>query len=305
MRIFITGGSGLIGSRLKKRLRARGDEVCILTRRPEAIANEPGVIAVKGDPMQTGPWMDAVTNCDAVVNLVGEGVFNKRWTAAFKDIIVQSRVASTKHVVRALAAAPKRPDGSPKVLVSASAIGYYGPHGDEELTESSPPGTDTMAKLCIDWENAAHEAKAAGVRVVCLRVGVVLDKNGGALKKMLPPFKMFVGGPIGSGKQYMSWIHHDDLIGQILFAIDLPTFSGPLNGTAPNPVTNAEFSSTLGKVLGRPSVFPTPAFMLKLALGEVASIVTTGQRVLPKASLDAGYQFRFTDLEAALKEILI
>jgi len=304
MRVFVTGGSGLVGSRLKKRLRERGDEIAILTRRPEALAKEPDVIAIAGDPMTKGPWMDAVKNCDAVVNLVGEGIFNKRWSPDFKETLVKSRVESTKHVVEALAAFPKKSDGSPKVLVSASAIGYYGSHGDEELTESSPPGNDVMARLCVDWEKAAHAAEPAGIRVAIVRIGVVLDKSGGALAKMLPPFKMFVGGPIGSGKQYMSWIHHDDLVGQFLFAIDHANVAGPLNGTAPKPVTNAEFSKALGRVLGRPSFMPTPAFMLGLALGEVASVVTTGQRVVPKASLDAGYQFRFTDVDAALGEIL-
>ena len=304
MRVFITGGSGLVGSRLKKRLRERGDEVVILTRKPDSVAKEAGVSAVSGDPSQTGPWMDAVKNADAVVNLVGEGIFNKRWSHDFKEVLIKSRVDSTKNVVTALAASPKRADGSPKVLVSGSAIGYYGPHGDEFLTEASAPGGDFMAKLCIDWEKAANEAKAAGVRVALLRTGVVLDEKGGALAKMLTPFKMFVGGPIGDGKQYMSWIHHDDLTGQILFALDTPSLSGPLNGTAPTPVTNAEFSKALGKTLGRPSIMPTPAFALNLALGEVAAVVTKGQRVIPKASLDAGYRFRFTDLELALADIL-
>lgn len=304
MRIFVTGGSGLVGSRLKKRLRERGDDVAILTRQPDALVKEAGVVAVAGDPMQKGPWMDAVKECDAVVNLVGEGIFNKRWSPEFKDVMFKSRIESTKNVVEALKAAPLRAGGSPKVLVSATAIGYYGPHGDEELTETSAPGSDVMAQLCVQWEQAAKEAAAAGVRVALLRIGVVLDKNGGALAKMLPPFKMFVGGPIGNGKQYMSWIHHDDLVGQILFAIDNATVVGPLNGTAPKPVTNAEFSKALGKVLGRPSFMPTPAFALKLALGEVADVITKGQRVIPKASLDAGYKFKFTDVEAALAEIM-
>ena len=304
MRIFVTGGSGLIGSRLKKRLRERGDEVMILTRRPESVAKEAGVTAISGDPAQKGPWMDSVKNADAVVNLVGEGIFNKRWSPEFKDILFKSRVESTKNVVEALKASPRRADGSAKTLVSGSAIGYYGPHGDEELTEASAPGSDVMAQLCVAWEKAANEAQAAGIRVVLLRTGVVLDINGGALAKMLPPFKMFVGGPIGDGKQVMSWIHHDDLVGQILFALDHATISGPLNGVAPHPVTNAEFSKALGKVLGRPSFMPTPAFALNLALGEVASVVTKGQRVLPKASLDGGYKFQFPRVEAALADIL-
>jgi uncharacterized protein (TIGR01777 family) len=194
--------------------------------------------------------------------------------------------------------------GAAKVLVNASAIGYYGPHGDEELTEASPAGNDTLAKLCIDWENAARAAEAQGVRVVMLRVGVVLDCEGGALQKMMTPFKMFVGGPVGSGKQYMSWIHHDDLVGLILLGLDDGRASGPLNGTAPRPVTNKEFAHALGRVLHRPSFMPTPAFALRMALGEVADVITTGQRVLPAKALELGYAFRFTDVDAALADLL-
>lgn len=304
MRVFVTGGSGLVGSRLKTRLLERGDEVVILTRRPEAIPAQAGVTAVAGDPTQPGPWMSAIHSCDAVVNLVGEGIFNKRWNAAFKEALVKSRVDSTRNVVQAMKASPKRADGTPKVLVSASAIGIYGPHDDEKLTESSPAGDDFLAKLCVDWEKAAIDAESAGVRVVILRVGVVLDAAGGALAKMLPPFKMFVGGPVGSGKQYMSWIHHEDLVGQIVFALDHSEFTGPMNGAAPNPVTNAEFSKALGKVLGRPSFLPTPAIALRVAMGEVANVVTKGQRVLPARSIEAGYSFRFAEIEPALRDVL-
>lgn len=304
MRVFVAGGSGLVGSRLKKRLRDRGDEVVILTRRPEALAKEVGVVTVAGNPTERGPWMESIKSCDALVNLVGEGIFNKRWSPEFKEKLVSSRVQSTKNVAEALQASPKKVDGSPKVLVNASAIGYYGVHGDEELTEASAAGNDFMSQICGQWEQATKGAVAAGVRVVVLRIGVVLDKNGGALAKMLTPFKMFVGGPVGNGKQFVSWIHHDDLVGQILFAIDRADVSGPLNGTAPKPVTNGEFSKALGAVLGRPSFMPTPAFMLHLMLGEVAGVITTGQRVLPKASLDAGYRFRFSDIQSALSEIL-
>lgn len=295
MRVFITGGSGLVGTRLTKRLRERGDDVAILTRRPASII-EPGVRAISGDPTQPGPWTDAVKEFDAVVNLVGEGVFNKRWTPEFKDVMVKSRVESTKNVVAAMT-------GPAKTLVSASAIGIYG-FGDDDKTEASPPANDFLAKLCVDWEAAARAAEAKGVRVAIVRVGVVLDKKGGALAKMLPPFKMFVGGPIGSGKQWMSWIHHDDLVGLILFALDNPNVSGPLNGSAPNPATNADFSTALGKALGRPSIFPTPAFMLKLMLGEVAQLVTDGTKVLPKRPLELGYSFKYSDVNAAIADAL-
>jgi uncharacterized protein len=190
------------------------------------------------------------------------------------------------------------------VLVSASAIGYYGPHGDEELTESSPPGDDYLAKLSIEWEAVAKSAEQHGVRVAIVRIGVVLAKEGGALQKMLTPFKMFVGGPVAGGKQYMSWIHIDDLVGIILLALDTPAVSGPVNGTAPHPVTNREFSKALGRVLGRPSFMPAPGFGLRAMLGEVANVVTKGQRVLPKAALAAGYRFRFEEVEAALRAVL-
>ena len=304
MRVFVTGGTGLVGSRLLAKLRGRGDEVVLLTRRPEVAGKINDVRVVVGDPTQAGPWADSVRDCDAVVNLVGEGIFNRRWSAAFKEALYRSRVESTRNVVRALQGAPRRGDGSPRVLVSASAIGIYGPHEEEELTEDSPPGDDYLARLCVDWEKAAREAESAGVRVVIVRTGVVLDPKGGALAKMLPPFKMFVGGPVGSGRQYMSWIHHEDLIGLILLALDRPEAAGPLNGTAPNPVTNKEFSKTLGRALGRPSFFAAPAFALRLALGEVADVITKGQRVLPRKALGLGYAFKFADIDAALRDVL-
>jgi hypothetical protein len=191
------------------------------------------------------------------------------------------------------------------VLVSASAIGYYGPHDDEEMTEESPGGTDFLARVCIDWEKAAQPATVHGVRLVLLRTGVVLDKAGGALAKMLTPFKMCVGGPIGSGKQWMSWIHNEDEVGLILFAIDHPEINGPLNAVAPRPVTNKDFGHALGKVLGRPSFMPTPAFALRVMLGESAQIITKGQKVLPKKALAAGYAFKFPEVEAALRDLLV
>ncbi len=306
MKVLLTGGTGLIGSRLIQRLLDRGDKVVLLTRRPDATRKKWGeqLEVVEGDPSKPGTWEDRLVECDGVVNLVGEGIFNKRWSAEFKEILRKSRIESTRNVATAMAKNPRRADGSPKVLVSGSAIGYYGPHGEEELDESTPPAQDFMGKLCIDWENAASPAVAAGVRVAFLRTGVVLDAQGGALSQMLPPFKMFVGGPVGSGRQYMSWIHHEDLVGIILFVLDHANASGPFNGTAPHPVTNRDFSTALGKVLSRPSFFPTPGFMLSLMLGEVSNVVTKGQRVAPKQALKHGYRFRFTEVEAALADLL-
>jgi hypothetical protein len=190
------------------------------------------------------------------------------------------------------------------VLVNGSAIGYYGPHGDEELTEDSPPGGDFMAQVCVAWEAAARAAEPAGVRVAVIRTGVVLDKAGGALKQLLTPFKLGVGGPVGSGKQYMSWIHHADEVGILLLALDRPEARGPLNATAPEPVTNKQFGKALGAALGRPAVVPTPAFGLRLLLGEVAGMVTTGQRVLPKRAVALGYRFQYPEIGPALRQLV-
>ena len=302
MRVFITGGTGLVGSRLVEKLLAHGDTAAVLTRRPDAARQKWGdrVTTVSGDPTQPGPWMDAVADCDAVVNLAGEGVFNRRWTESFKQTLRDSRVHGTTNVVAALARYP----GTPRTLVNASAIGYYGPHGDEELTEESLPGSDFLARLCVEWEQAAEAATAHGVRVVTLRVGVVLDPAGGALTKMLTPFKLFVGGPIGSGRQYVSWIHHEDMIGLILFALDHPEVHGSLNGTAPQPITNRDFSTALGKALHRPSFLPGPTFALRMVLGEVADVITKGQRVIPKRAQELGYDFRFAEVNKAIQDVL-
>jgi uncharacterized protein len=306
MRIFIAGGTGLVGSRLVQRLLARGDVVSVLTRRPEVARQKWGNACsiVAGDPMQPGDWMHAVGDCAAVVNLVGEGVFNRRWRRWFKELLVASRVQSTTNIVAALARSPRQTDGTPKILVNASAIGYYGPHGDEELDEDAGPGDDMLARLCVEWEKAASAAAGHGVRTVVIRVGVVLDRAGGALKQMLLPFKMFTGGPVGSGKQWVSWIHHDDLVGLILLGLDNPHASGPMNGTAPNPVTNKQLARALGRALHRPSFMPTPKFALRLMLGEVAGLVTTGQRVLPRKALEWGYTFKFPEIDGALRDVL-
>ncbi len=297
MRIFVAGGTGLVGSRLVKRLQQRGDQIVLLTRRPEFTEQTPNVTVVAGDPMAVGPWLHAVKDCDAVVNLVGEGIFNHRWSAAFKQKLYDSRVKSTQNIVAAIAKSP-----AVKTLVNASAIGYYGATGAEELTESSPPGTDFLAQLCVDWEKAT--SAASNIRTAIVRVGVVLDPSGGALQKMVTPFKLFVGGPIGSGKQYVSWIHHQDMLGLLLFALDNTRVSGPMNATAPGAVTNKQFSKALGRALHRPSFLPTPGFALRVALGPVAGIITKGQRVTPQRALELGYQFQFSAIDAALADTL-
>jgi uncharacterized protein len=305
--IFLMGGTGLVGSRLIGRLRQRGEDITLLTRRP-AVARDKWhdtCHIVEGNPMEAGPWMQAIKDCDAVVNLTGEGIFNRRWNREFVQLLRDSRVKSTENAVKALAENPRTSAGSAKVIVNASAIGYYGPHGDEEFTEDAPAGHDDMAELCVAWENAARAAESLGVRTVRVRVGVVLDREGGALKQMMMPFKLFVGGPVGlGGSQYVSWIHHEDMVGLLLLALDQPQCQGPMNATAPNPVTNKKFSKALGRALHRPSFLPTPKLMLRLALGKVASVVTTGQRVLPRKALALGYSFKFPDVEAAMASVI-
>jgi uncharacterized protein (TIGR01777 family) len=306
MKIFVMGGTGLIGSALVSRLTSRGDEVVLLTRRPAQAQERWGnqCTIVEGDPMKAGPWMQVVNDCEAVVNLVGESIFARRWNDEFKKLLRESRINSTQNVVQALAQSPKTPAGKPKVLVNGSAIGYYGPCGDEELTEETLAGSDMLAQLAFEWELVTNPAEAAEVRVVRIRTGVVLDKNGGALPQMLTPFKLGLGGPIGSGKHWFSWIHIDDEVGIILLALDHPGAIGPINATAQHPVTNKEFSKALGRALHRPAILPTPPFALKLLLGQVAEILTTGQRVIPAKALALGYQFKFPDIDPALSDLL-
>jgi uncharacterized protein len=306
MRVFVTGGTGLIGSRLIRSLRQRRDTVTVLTRRSEAaqatVGSECTIVA--GDPTQPGPWMEALDNCDAVINLAGENLFSKRWNATFKRILHDSRINSTQNVVQALARKAQSDSGRPKVLVNASAVGYYGPHGDEELTEESAPGNDFLAQLCVEWERAARSAEPLGIRVATVRIGVVLDKEGGALSRLLPTFRMGMGGPTGSGGQWISWIHHADLVGILLLALDNMTVQGPINAMAPNPVTNRDFAHAVGQAMSRPALLSTPGFALRMLLGEVADVVLTGQRVLPKKALALGYAFKFPALNEALADVL-
>ncbi|MHC5538699.1 TIGR01777 family oxidoreductase [Singulisphaera rosea] len=319
MRVFITGGTGLIGRVLSRRLVERGDAPVILTRQAEKARLDPGLKGfefVQGDPTSRGPWMEAVEGCEAVVNLVGHGVFSKRWDPGTKQAIRDSRIDGTSNVVDAIASAKVMP----KVLVQASAIGYYGPHGDEELTEASPPGADFMAKVCLDWEKASVPVDEEGVRRAILRVGVVLAPGGGALDVMTPFFKLGPGVPIGSGggllrpalgMQWLSWIHIDDIVGLFLMALDDPNARGPINGTAPQPVRNADFAKALSKVLWKWYApwriflpLGPPDLLLRIVLGEVAEVVTKGQKVLPAKALSLGYPYRFPELAGALRDVL-
>ena len=305
MRVFVTGGTGLIGVRLVRALRNRGDEVVLLSRHADAWQQVgPDVRVIVGDPTQSGDWQATASECDAIVNLAGANIFGRRWNAEYKRELRDSRLRSTANAVAAITKSPIRADGSPKVLANASAIGWYGPHGDETLDESAGPGSDFMAQLCRDWEAAAREAEPAGVRVAMVRTGIVLDARGGALKQLLTPFKLGAGGPVGSGKQYMSWIHYADIVGIYLLALDHAEARGPINGTAPEPVTNKEFAKALGKALGRPAFMPTPGFALRLVLGEVAEVITTGQRVAPAKALALGYEFQYPEIDGAFAAIL-
>ncbi len=307
MRVFVAGGSGLVGSRLIPRLLERGDEVFLLSRRTNQLRDriDKRCRLVPGDPVRPGAWMQTVDDCDCVVNLTGEGIFGKRWDAQFKGALRKSRIESTARMVEALRRKPLNAAGKPKTLVNSSAIGFYGPLGDEAVAEDAAAGHDFMAQLCVEWENAANQAKSLGVRTVLVRTGVVLDRSGGALQEMARPFRMAgFGGPIGSGRQYVSWIHQADMTGLLLLAIDNSSAEGPLNGTAPNPVTNKEMTRAIGRLLQRPACAPAPAFVIRMALGEVAEVVTRGQRVLPRKAQSLGYAFQFSDLEPALQDTL-
>jgi uncharacterized protein (TIGR01777 family) len=281
MRVAVTGASGLIGTRLSSALRARGDEVVGISLRSGA------------------PSPDALASCDAVVHLAGEEVA-QRWTDKARERIRSSRVDGTRGLVRAIAGAEPRP----RVLVSASAVGYYGHRGDERLDEDATPGDDFLAQVCVAWEREANAAREQGVRVVTVRTGVVLSKSGGALAKMLPPFRLGVGGPVAGGRQYLPWIHIDDLVGIYLAAIDNEDWTGPVNAAAPEPVTNAEFSKALGRALRRPAVAPVPAFAIRLLYGDMAEIVTEGQRAIPARALQLGYTHAHPDLDEALAHAL-
>ncbi len=306
MKIFVMGGTGLIGSALIPRLLERDDRVVLLTRRPAHAKARWGdkCDVVEGDPMKAGQWMEAVKDCNAVINLAGESIFAQRWNEEFKRLLRDSRILTTENAVRALVQIPKTTAGSPKVLVNASAIGYYGPRGDEVLAEDGLPGNDTLAQVAVEWEKAARAAEANGIRVALIRIGVVLAKQGGALPQMLPPFKFGVGGPIGSGRHWFSWIHIDDMVGILILALDHPQAQGPINGTAQNPVTNKVFSKALGRALHRPAIFPVPAFMLKLRFGQVAEVLSTGQRVIPAKALALGYHFKYPDIDPALADLV-
>jgi uncharacterized protein (TIGR01777 family) len=299
MKVTVTGASGLIGSRLARALRARGDEVTVLSRSPERAAQELGVNAMPWEPLEGPAPAAALAGRDAVVHLAGENVA-QRWSATAKASIRASRETGTRNLVEGLRAADPRP----ATLVSSSAVGYYGSRGDEVLDESAPPGDDFLAEVCAAWEREAERASELGIRGVRIRTGVVLDRRGGALGRMLPFFRAGVGGPVAGGRQYMPWIHADDVVGLYLAAIDDAALSGPVNASAPEPVTNGEFSRALGRALRRPAILPVPAAALRVLYGDMAEIVTEGQRAVPRRALEHGYRFEHPQLDEALRDAL-
>lgn len=294
MRVVVTGGTGFLGRALVDALAGRGAEAVVVTRDPSRAGFPPGARGIGWDGLAT-----AVDGADAVVNLAGETIA-QRWTTAAKSRIVGSRAQAAERVGAALRAS-KSP---PAVLVNASAVGFYGSRGDEELTEESPSGSGFLAETTLAWERAAREAVPDDVRLVLLRTGVVLDAAEGALARMLLPFRLGLGGPLGSGRQWMPWIHRDDLVALLLAALDDARYEGPVNGTAPGPVPMRVFAAALGRVLRRPAFAPAPAFAIRAAMGEMAALVLDGQRALPAKALALGFRFRFPDLEQALRDLL-
>jgi uncharacterized protein (TIGR01777 family) len=300
MNVFITGGTGFVGRRLAARLTEAGHDVLILSRSGPARPGGPARTSfLQGDPTRPGPWQEAVRGCDAAVNLAGTSIYSP-WTRSNKRRILESRVAATRNLVEACDPAGPRP----AVLVSASAVGYYGFRGDEDVDESALPGQDFLAGVTTAWEAEAIRAEAKGVRVVRGRFGLVLGGGGGMLGPLLPLYKAGLGGPLASGRQWMSWIHADDLAAALAFVLERPDLFGAVNMCAPNPVRNREFARTLGRVLRRPAFFRVPGFALRIALGEFAVALINGQRVLPRRLLDAGFAFRQPELGPALADIL-
>ncbi len=301
-RIIISGGTGLIGSALTKELTAAGHEVISLSRNPDKARRLPkGARAVAWNARAADGWGSLADGALAIVNLAGETIGKPPWTASHKRRVRNSRLNAGRAVVAAVKAAAQKP----RVLIQASAVGYYGLHGDEQVTEETPPGKDFLADVCKVWEASTAEVEAMGVRRVVIRTGLVLSQKGGVLPLMALPFRFFVGGPLGNGRQQMPWIHIDDEAGAIRFLIENETARGPYNLSAPNPVSNAAFSKALARALHRPALLTAPAFALKLAFGEMAKLLLLGgQRAVPKRLQELGYRFRFADVDAALRDLL-
>lgn len=301
MKIILAGATGFIGKPLVSRLSAAGHHLVILTRDPARSRwhVSPKLQVLQWDSKTAGKWASAVDGADAVINLAGEPIAEKRWSPEQKQKLLRSRVDATRAIVQAFQSAKTKP----KVLINGSAVGFYGPVENDEVPEETPKGTGFLADVCEAWEKETEPLKNTGVRIVLLRTGIVLEKGGGALAKMEFPFKIFAGGPLGSGTQGFPWIHLDDEIGLIEFALTHESVEGPLNAAAPESLTNAQFSKALGHALHRPSWAPVPAFVLKLMLGEMSEMLLTGQRAVPRKALQAGYRFKYSSATQALQAI--
>jgi uncharacterized protein (TIGR01777 family) len=299
MKVFMTGGTGFVGTYLSQELAQAGHTITILTRRKRPPSpDQPGISFLTADPTQEGPWMTAVPEHDWVINLAGASIFG-RWSEPLKKEIIESRVLTTRNLVTALAEGDLH-----QLFCSTSAVGYYGPRGEEELTEDSPPDSGFLGEVARNWEGEALKAQSLGIRVVITRFGIVLGQNGGALGQMVPMFRKFLGGPLGSGLQWFSWIHQQDHARAYQFIQEHPEITGPVNFTAPNPVRNRELTKALGRVLGRPTFMTAPEFMIRLVMGEFGDTLLTGQKVFPQRLLDAGFQFNFPTIDAALEDLL-
>lgn len=298
MKIFMAGGSGFVGTNLAFYLLGKGHSIIAVgTSSAHKVIQHDKFNYISADTTIKGDWQDALKSVDAVINLAGKNIF-KRWTDTYKDEIYTSRILTTRNLVEAIA------DQKDIIFCSTSAIGYYGDRADEVLKEGAPPGNDFAAKVCKDWEKEAFQAQAKGVRVTTMRFGVVLGKKGGALAKMVPAFKSFAGGPLGTGLQWFPWIHMDDLISAIIFILESPNLNGPVNFCSPNPVRNREFAGALGQVLNRPSLMRTPAFMIRLIMGEMGKSLMSSQRAIPDKLLKQGFKFQYPDINNALYNLL-
>jgi uncharacterized protein (TIGR01777 family) len=300
MKIFMTGGTGFVGTYLAKRLISEDHTVTILTQAVNGTELKlTGLSYLMGNPTTKGKWQEAVRDHNVIINLAGASIFS-RWTPEQKKILLSSRIETTSNLVASL------PDNAEHItFFSTSAVGYYGFHEDEELIEASPSGDDFLAKLAYAWEQEALRGQNKGARVIITRFGIVLGKNGGALGQMIPLFKYFLGGPLGSGRQWFSWVHMHDLAEAFIFLLSYKNISGPVNLCSPNPLRNKNLADAIGKVLQRPSFMPTPGFMIRLILGEFGDVLLKGQRVIPRRLMESGFKFRYPDIEEALKNIML
>lgn len=305
MKVAITGATGFVGSRLVERLQEEGDQILVFTRDPDRArrvfpdAAFPNVEVVAYSPLESGNWQQKISGCDGVVNLAGAPIAESRWTPERKQEILDSRKIGTQKIVEAIAEANPRPS----VLVNSSAIGYYGSSETKTFDETDSPGDDFLAQVCREWEAEAEKVKESGTRLVILRTGIVLGM-GGALAKMLPPFRLFAGGPLGSGRQWFSWIHRDDLVNLMIKALREPDMQGVFNATAPNPVRMAQLCQTLGQIMHRPSWLPVPDLALEMLLGDAAKVILEGQQVLPKRTQAHGFEYQYPTVKQALEEVL-